>query len=92
MWLAGSSSRSGARFVGAHLTGAAGGRLVLIDPYDADGPNLYGTILTDPAKVAASIPRTGRRHMFELLLRSSGLLTPGVLAPMRDAITTPSLA
>ena len=66
---------------------AQGGRLVLIDPFYADGPNLYGTILTDPARVAATIPENRRRHMFDLPLRSSGAPTPGVLAQMRDAIT-----
>jgi len=66
---------------------AQGGRLVLIDPFYADGPNLYGTILTDPARVAATIPENRRRHMFDLPLRSSEAPTPGVLAQMRDAIT-----
>lgn len=60
---------------------------MLIDPFYADGPNLYGTILTDPARVAATIPGNRRRHMFDLPLRSSGAPTPGVLAQMRDAIT-----
>ena len=67
---------------------AADGRVVLIDPFYADGPNLYGTILTDPVRVSASIPPAHRRHMFDLPLASTGQPDPDVLTQMRDAIAS----
>lgn len=66
---------------------ARSGRLVLIDPFYADGPNLFATVLSDPARVAASIPRHRRRYMFDLPLHSSGGPPAGSLAQMRDAMT-----
>lgn len=59
------------------------GGLVVVDPFYADGPNLYAAVLHDPARVAASIPSEQRRHMFEVPLRSSGPAEPGVLLEMR---------
>ena len=64
----------------------ADGGLVLIDPFYADGPDLYGTVRSDPACVAAAIPSDRRRHMFDLPLRSSGPPEPGVLEEMRWAL------
>ena len=50
----------------------ADGELVLTDPFYADGPNLYGSLHTDPSRVARTIPPERRRHMFELPLAESG--------------------
>lgn len=63
------------------------GRLVLIDPFYADGPNLYAAVLDDPGRVATSIPSRRRRHMFELPLAHSGPADPVLLQRMRDALT-----
>ena len=56
----------------AHSMRRAGGELVLTDPFYADGPNLYGSLHTDPSRVARAIPPERRRHMFELPLAESG--------------------
>ena len=48
------------------------GRLVLTDPYYADGPALYETAASDPDAVAASIPAEERRFMTEIPLACSG--------------------
>lgn len=47
-------------------------RLVIIDPFFADGPRLYETAATDPDSVAARIPAEQRRFMTEIPLTSSG--------------------
>lgn len=62
------------------------GRLVVIDPFYADGPNLYATVLSNPARVAASIPSAQRRHMFDLPLHSSGPVEAAVLEQMRAGL------
>ncbi|MFI5907949.1 hypothetical protein [Dactylosporangium sp. NPDC051541] len=56
----------------ANVMRTADGRLVLIDPYYADGPNLYATAATDPDRVAALIPEAERRFMTEIPLTASG--------------------
>lgn len=48
------------------------GRLVLTDPYYADGPNLYATAERDPAHIVAVIPEDQRRFMTEIPLSQSG--------------------
>ncbi|AKU14931.1 hypothetical protein VV02_02045 [Luteipulveratus mongoliensis] len=53
-----------------------GGDLVLTDPFYADGPNLYDSLLADPMRVARAIPEEKRRHMFELPLAESGPFDP----------------
>jgi hypothetical protein len=68
------------------------GRLVLIDPFYADGPNLYATVLSDPARVAASIKPEQRRHMFDIPLCSSGPAEPAVLQQMRAALAAADIA
>lgn len=47
-------------------------RLVLTDPYYADGPTLYETAASDPDAVAARIPAAERRFMTEIPLTWSG--------------------
>lgn len=58
------------------------GRLVLIDPYYADGPNLYAAAENDPDLVVARIAENQRRYMTDIPLAGSGPWQPGV----RDAI------
>ena len=60
-----------------------GGELVLTDPFFADGPNLYGSLLVDASEVAQRIPPEQRRHMFELPLGESGPWDPVERARMR---------
>jgi hypothetical protein len=62
------------------------GDLVLSDPFFADGPHLYGSILTDPMLVARLIPAEQRRHMFELPLAESGPWDPVEREKMRAAL------
>lgn len=51
---------------------AMDGRLILTDPYYADGPNLYEAAASTPDLVAAKIPRGERRFITEIPLSSSG--------------------
>jgi hypothetical protein len=51
---------------------AADGRLVVVDLFYADGPDLYRTAATDPDLVAARIPASERRFMTEIPLSDSG--------------------
>jgi hypothetical protein len=51
---------------------AADGRLVVVDMFYADGPDLYRTAATDPDLVAARIPASERRFMTEIPLSDSG--------------------
>ncbi len=62
------------------------GDLVLSDPFFADGPHLYGSILTDPMLVARLIPAERRRHMLELPLAESGPWDPVERERMREAL------
>lgn len=48
------------------------GRLVLIDPFYADGPALYATAASDPDAVVTRIPEDERRFMTEIPLEESG--------------------
>ncbi|WP_406247410.1 hypothetical protein ACI7YT_17685 [Microbacterium sp. M] len=48
------------------------GRLVLTDPFYADGPALYATAGSDPDAVVARIPEDQRRFMTEIPLAASG--------------------
>lgn len=52
------------------------GRLVLADPFYADGPNLYATASTSPEIVAARIPPEERRFITEIPLADSGPWKP----------------
>lgn len=48
------------------------GRLVLVDPFSADGPNLYAAAASEPDVVVARIPEHERRFMTEIPLAASG--------------------
>ncbi|BEL05322.1 hypothetical protein Q0Z83_035130 [Actinoplanes sichuanensis] len=56
----------------ANVMRTADGRLVVMDLFYADGPNLYATAATNPDLVAARIPETRRRYMTEIPLATSG--------------------
>ncbi len=62
------------------------GRLVVADVFYADGPDLYATVLSDPRRVACSMPPSQRRYMFDLPLASSGGWDPAVRTAMREAL------
>jgi hypothetical protein len=70
----------------ANVMRRADGDLVLTDPFYADGPNLYGSLLTDAAEVASKIPADRRRHMFDLPLGESGPWDPAERRRMREAL------
>ncbi|MEE1650125.1 methyltransferase domain-containing protein [Brachybacterium sp. J144] len=48
------------------------GRLVLIDPFYADGPALYGMAHEDPDRFVTTLPPEQRRHLTEIPLAESG--------------------
>ena len=50
----------------------ADGRLVLIDPFYADGPALYGMAQEDPDRFVTTLPPEQRRHLTEIPLGCSG--------------------
>ncbi|MBM2620220.1 class I SAM-dependent methyltransferase [Actinoplanes sp. LDG1-06] len=62
------------------------GRLVMIDPYYADGPALYATAAREPEVVAARIPENERRYMTEIPLASSGPWKPAEREAMRAGL------
>ncbi|MCJ1715901.1 hypothetical protein [Curtobacterium sp. VKM Ac-2922] len=70
----------------ANVMRGADGRLVLTDPYYADGPNLYRTVLEDPDRVVRAFPAARRRFMTELPLAGSGGWPDGDAERMRQAI------
>ncbi|WP_203580883.1 hypothetical protein [Microbacterium hibisci] len=59
------------------------GRLVLIDPFYADGPALYATAASDPDAVVTGIPEAERRFMTEIPLAESGPWEPADRETMR---------
>lgn len=63
------------------------GRLVLTDPFYADGPALYATAGSDPDAVAARIPEDHRRFMTEIPLAASGPWEPADREAMRKGLT-----
>ncbi|WP_454301258.1 GNAT family N-acetyltransferase [Salana multivorans] len=65
---------------------AGDGRLVLTDPYYADGPDLYATAERDPDLVVARIPEEERRFMTEIPLSCSGPWKPGEAAALRAGL------
>jgi hypothetical protein len=65
---------------------AADGRLVVLDLFYADGPNLYATAASNPDLVAARIPRAERRFMTEIPLAASGPWEPGAQEALRSAL------
>jgi hypothetical protein len=60
----------------ANVMRAADGRLVVLDLFYADGPNLYATAANNPDLVAARIPESERRFMTEIPLATSGPWDP----------------
>lgn len=50
----------------------ADGRLVLIDPFYADGPALYGMAQEGPDRFVTTLPPEQRRHLTEIPLGDSG--------------------
>lgn len=65
---------------------ATDGRLVVVDLFYADGPNLYATAATDPDPVVARIPEAQRRFMTEIPLFASGPWEPGAQQAMRAGL------
>ncbi|TWS26414.1 hypothetical protein FK268_04050 [Tsukamurella sputi] len=64
----------------------ADGTPVLIDPYYADGPDLYATAGNDPDLFVTRIPEAQRRFMTEIPLASSGPWPEAERAAMRNAV------
>lgn len=62
------------------------GRLVLTDPYYADGPRLYRAVVEDPDRVVRAYPAERRRYMTELPLASSGAWDAAEAARMRAGL------
>jgi hypothetical protein len=65
---------------------AADGRIVVTDPFYADGPNLYATAWSDPDLVVARIPEPERRFMTEIPTAHSGPWDTGTREEMRDVL------
>ena len=65
---------------------AADGRLVVLDLFYADGPDLYGTAGSDPDHVVALIPESERRFMTEIPLAASGPWDPASREAMRAGL------
>jgi hypothetical protein len=70
----------------AKVMRAADGRLVVVDLFHADGPNLYATAATDPDLVVARIPEAERRFMTEIPLAASGPWEPGTREALRAGL------
>lgn len=72
----------------ANVMRAADGHLVLIDPFYADGPNLYAAAFGEPARVVATIPADQRRFIDEIPLTSAGGWEPGAQARLRASLAS----
>ena len=70
----------------ANVMRTADGRLVVIDLFYADGPDLYETAATDPDLFVARIPEPQRRFMTEIPLAASGPWKPGEREAMRAGL------
>ncbi|WP_229074998.1 hypothetical protein [Actinoplanes sp. DH11] len=70
----------------ANVMRAADGRLVAVDLFYADGPNLYTTAATNPDLVVAKIPEAERQFMTEIPLTASGPWEPEARDAMRAAL------
>ena len=64
----------------------ADGTPVLIDPYYADGPDLYATAGRDPDLFVTRIPEPERRFMTEIPLSDSGPWPDAERAALRDSL------
>ncbi|WP_433796882.1 hypothetical protein [Actinoplanes sp. CA-252034] len=70
----------------ANVMRAADGRIVVIDLFYADGPDLYATAATDPDRVAELIPESQRRFMTEIPLATSGPWDPEARRAVREGL------
>jgi hypothetical protein len=70
----------------ANVMRAGDGRLVVVDPYYADGPDLYATAERDPDLFVTRIPEPERRFMTEIPLAYSGPWEPPARAALRAAL------
>jgi hypothetical protein len=70
----------------ANVMRGADGRLVVVDLFYADGPNLYATAATNPDLVVALIPEAERRFMTEIPLAGSGPWEPTARKAMRAGL------
>jgi hypothetical protein len=70
----------------ANVMRAEDGRLVVVDLFYADGPNLYATAATNPDLVVAKIPEAERRFMTEIPLAASGPWGTEARETMRAAL------
>lgn len=61
-------------------------RLVACDLYYADGPSLYATAGSDPARLVSLIPESERRYLTEIPLAESGPWDDASRAEMRRGI------
>lgn len=75
----------------ANVMRAADGRLVVIDLFYADGPNLYAAATNDPDRFVTRIPEAERRFMTEIPLTASGPWDPTAREVMRAAIAEADL-
>lgn len=62
------------------------GRLLLTDPYYADGPNLYAAATQDPDRFVGTIPEDRRRGLTQVPLACSGPWSIEDRAALRRAI------
>ncbi|MEV5960207.1 hypothetical protein AB0L70_00505 [Kribbella sp. NPDC051952] len=65
---------------------AADGRLVAIDLFGVDGPNLYAAVADNPDLVVTQFPESTRRFMTELPLTNTGAWAPEVREAMRAGL------
>ncbi|MEV4351138.1 hypothetical protein AB0J83_42315 [Actinoplanes sp. NPDC049596] len=70
----------------SNIMRAADGRVVIIDPFYADGPALCATAAADPDLVAARIPSSERRFLADIPLTSSGPWKPGEQEALRAGL------
>jgi len=70
----------------ANVMRTVDGRLVVVDLFYADGPNLYASAATDPDLVVARIPEAERRFMTEIPLATSGPWETAAREMMRTAL------
>jgi hypothetical protein len=70
----------------ANVMRAADGRLVVVDLFYADGPNLYAAAAANPDLVVALIPEAERRFMTEIPMASSGPWEPATRMAMRAGL------
>lgn len=70
---------------------AKNGRLVLTDPYYADGPNLYEAAAATPDLVVARIPKDERRFITEIPLAGSGGWDPQLRERIRRGLEAADL-